>query len=351
MTRRFSDSTNSYYEYDTDGGNSEYYSDIEEDASNEETRIVVKVDNIPMEMEDRAILELIGSGLSLEFQRKCPLSKVNVESGTRSIEVIVPDQETLREVIHRGNQVKIDQKYLQVYDNIRVQGEGIRNFAFVFGFNNRNEEMIRKHFSQYGDILSIFQKDESSIRIQFYSKKQLERALKNTKCQYERNTIYISRNHFPSLLILDIPPSITKDKIIQVLIPHVHPILVTNVENQSCRIFFEKSQDFEKATRCLLTTKVDGCTLKFSLHGRTFERRKNNDTQIQKKMQEAGIPSKITQRIVSNLSQYQIDFLNREEKVLEKLISQYKNPSSKKNFICFIIFIVIVIIFLVYFVL
>ena len=44
LTRRFSDSTNSYYEYDTNGGDSEYYSDIEEDSSNEEMGIAVKID-------------------------------------------------------------------------------------------------------------------------------------------------------------------------------------------------------------------------------------------------------------------------------------------------------------------
>jgi len=232
------------------------------------------------------------------------------------------------------------------------EDEKTSNDIFVYGINMGSEEMIKKPFSVLGRPISFLQRDECYVKFRYYSKEQKETLKKKIKSQFWEQKIVFSEYPLPSLIIMRLPPEITGDTIIRVLDPLVHPIQVNyNNERATCIIVFANNEKMEIATRYLLENNVGNHTLRFAIYSQQIEKRKKTDTQIQKKMQEAGIPSKITQRIVSNLSQYQIDFLNREEKVLEKLISQYKNPSSKKNFICFIIFIVIVIIFLVYFVL
>ena len=321
MTRRFSDSTNSYYDYDTDGGDSEYYSDIEEDTLNEETRIVVKVDNIPIEMEDRAILELIGSGLGIETKRKNKLSKMNKKTQTRSIEVIVPDQETLREVIRRGNQTKLGKKYLQVFDYDQVQSGGINNFVFVFGINTRSETKIRNHFSQYGDILSIFQRDECSAKIQFYSKEQQEKALRNKEAMSNQEKITVQDSPITesvSLFILSISAGITQNHILQTLsLSSVHPISISfNSGKATCILTFKNRSDLISASRCLLTNFVQKQNLMFSIFGEKLPSDERKTASIRNRMIESNIPTTKIEKIIRRLTPYQISFLTNHKNTL-----------------------------------
>jgi len=326
MSKNVSDSTFSNCESETVGSDSEYYSSSdEEEDSIEVNEITVKIDNIPYELDTEKVLGLFGNDLKIEFKRKCKLSKANKKTKTRSIAVIVPDHETLSEVVRRGNQMKLGKKYLQVFDYNGTCDHD--DFIYVFQINTRSEEMIRRHFSQYGDILSVFQKDECSAKIQFYSKEQKDNALRDKDSLFNgekiivQDTPIIYPKESVALFILSIPPIITEDHIVNTLSSFVHPISISlHYEKRTCIITFKDTKDLITTTKYLLTHYIEKQYLMFSVFGKKLLDDMKLKNELRQRMIDAGIKTNKTDSIIKRLTPYQISFLVKDRNTSNQFI-------------------------------
>lgn len=310
------------------GNNLSGSSEISNDEKNENTeneekdegtvneQFIIKIDNIPDEMSNESVIEQFGNDLKIDFKRESKISKVNAKTNTRCIEVAVSDEETVKKTICRGNKIKLGEKYLQVFDYCNDGTHNHDNFIFAFQINTESETKIRNHFGKYGDILSVYQKESCSAKIQFNRIEEKDRALEDKDRLFYGERIIvqdspiIKSDDCISLIILKIPSRITQNHILDALSDVVRPITTSFDNNRrTCVLTFNDKSELVEATRYLLTHKIENQQLLFSLFREKLLLDEDWQQELTERMNESGISNDRTSRILKNLSPYQIKFL------------------------------------------